>query len=457
MQNNGEEEQPQTTLNEMISSNNQMVPGQASEQKITTTQTQPIVTSQVTRKVITTTQQPVIESTYYSKKITKTTTSTRGTESHPTQNISGRYQNISSTKKPTETYSRPGQTIKTTTTTTTTIQRGQYNGGQYGQGKVIPKSNVNSQTYKTNQRNPQKKIEGSQTYSGNNYQPKRPEVVSYQQKSKSPEPGSIKKRTINRGEPIENIQITHIIFSSRPTDFHITETLNLDNLDSDPIKITEDDRAKLQQIGKVEVKCSCDNVKINPPKKVDLKGNIIVYQHARGIGMTNDKKENINPKFYTSEIKEMKPIHRQKEKEKIEHIEIFRSSGQVNNKSPVRTTQKTTLTYNRGGSNYTQNQNYRSGAGNSSTYNRGMTNSSSGRGGMTNTVPNRGGVSTTSKIVSNYTRGNNDGTGKNGQIIKETTTKIQTGSRSYQNQSQPRTYTTTEKRVYNNQHNFSNK
>ena len=185
MQNNGEEEQPQTTLNEMISSNSQMVPGQASEQKITTTQTQPIVTSQVTRKVITTTQQPVIESTYYSKKITKTTTSTRGTESHPTQNISGRYQNISSTKKPTETYSRPGQTIKTTTTTTTTIQRGQYNGGQYGQGKVIPKSNVNSQIYKTNQRNPQKKIEGSQTYSGNNYQPKRPEVVSYQQKSKS--------------------------------------------------------------------------------------------------------------------------------------------------------------------------------------------------------------------------------------------------------------------------------
>ena len=52
----------------------------------------------------------------------------------------------------------------------------------------------------------------SQSFAGNQYQPKRPQPsTSYRPKAKSPEPGSIKRKTINRGKPVENVQITHII------------------------------------------------------------------------------------------------------------------------------------------------------------------------------------------------------------------------------------------------------
>lgn len=46
--------------------------------------------------------------------------------------------------------------------------------------------------------------------------------------------------------------------------------------------------------------------------------------------------------------------------------------------------------------------------------------------------------------------------GGDGEIIKETKTKVQMGSRSYKNQSQPTVSTTTERKVYN-QKNFFNK
>ena len=45
--------------------------------------------------------------------------------------------------------------------------------------------------------------------------------------------------------------------------------------------------------------------------------------------MTNDTKENINPTFYSSEIKKLDPIYKEKDKEKIEYVETFRSSGKV--------------------------------------------------------------------------------------------------------------------------------
>ena len=48
------------------------------------------------------------------------------------------------------------------------------------------------------------------------------------------------------------------------------------------------------------------------------------------------------------------------------------------------------------------------------------------------------------------------GSGGDGEIIKDTRTKVQMGSRSYKNPSQPTTYTTTERKVYT-QKNFFNK
>ena len=45
--------------------------------------------------------------------------------------------------------------------------------------------------------------------------------------------------------------------------------------------------------------------------------------------MINDRKEIINPMFYSFEIKKLDPIYKQIEKEKIENVEIFRWSWKV--------------------------------------------------------------------------------------------------------------------------------
>ena len=424
-------------------------------------QEQPNQTSQITRKVVTTQQPSGTETTYYAKKVTTTKTTTTG----PSTQINNRYNNGSSVNNRNQTssitYTRPGAQTKITTTTTTTVQR-----GQYGQN-----SNPSSQVYSGNQRNliPPTKIGNSQSFAGNKNQPKRPQPsTSYKPKARSPEPGSLKRKTINRGNPVENVQITHIIYTSEPVDFHINEDLNFENLKTNPIQISKADRARLQKSGKIIVSCSCDGVEITQPKKINLKGYTTHYQHARGIGMTNDKKENINPMFYSSEIKKLDPIYKQKDKEKIENIESFRSAGKVYNNYPSgskTTTTKTTTTYNKG-TNYNKNQNYRGGA-TSSTVNRGatgssmtgrtgMTNSVSGRGGVTNSTSGRGGMGTSVKTTT-YIRGNNMGAEGDGEIIKETNTKVQMGSRSYKNTSQPVTTTTTERRVYNQKNFFNNK
>ena len=461
MQANGETQGQMPSLNDIISSGNNQEPNQVSysytrtvqqdgnPQSSTTTtniREDPNSTTKVVRKVVTS-QQPATESSYYSKKVTtKTTTTTTTTRGGPsTTQANTRYSNAASAgnrnQSSSSTYTRPSpQTTKVTTTTTR---------GQYGQ--------PSSQVYRGNQNKitTQPRVIGnSQSFAGNKYQPKRPEQPQYKPKARSPEPGSIKRKTINRGKPVENVQITHIIYTSGPADFHITEELNLDNLNSAPIQISKADRAKLQRSGKVSATCSCDGVEIAQPKKVNLKGNTTHYQHARGIGMTNDTKENINPTFYSSEIKKLDPIYKEKDKEKIEYVETFRSSGKVynNQTSPSKPTTTKTSTYNRS-SNYKPNQNYSRGGATSTSGRGGMASSMSNRGGSSN-VNNRGGMGSTVKTTTTVYRGSN--TGGDGEIIKETNTKVSMGSRSNKNQSQPTVTTTHERKVYN-QKNFFNK
>ena len=458
MQTNGETQL--TSLNDIISGN-QQGPNQVTYTKISE---QPDSTTKVVRKVVTS-QQPgtTTESTYYAKKTTTTTTTTRGIQGPSNQTSSTRYSNTTtsnSNRNQPNSYSRPvTQTNKTTTTTTTTtVQR-----GQYGQNSRTPNTNSN-QGYRggiPKNTQPSSRTENS-SYSANKYQPKKPQQsTSYNPKSKSPEPGSIKRKTINRGDPIENVQITHIIYSSGPAEFHITEVLNLDNLKSDPIQISEADRERLQKSGKVTATCSCEGVEL--AKKPNLQGKTLHYQHAQGLGMTNDKNENLNPMFYSSEIKKLDPISKSKEQEKIENVENFRSNGKVyNSPSPNKSTTKTP-TSNRT-SNYNQSQNYRGGATNINTNKResstsgrgGVPSSTSGRDRVNTSVNNRGGAGTSVKTSTTYTRGSNVGSGGDGEIIKDTKTKVQMGSRSYKNTSQPVTYTTSERKVYT-QKNFFNK
>ena len=270
--------------------------------------------------------------------------------------------------------------------TTSTTLRGRPNSN----GNI----NTNSQVHSGNQKKSilPTKMGISQNLKGNKYQIRKVDQSNKQKNTESDHP-SIRKKTINRGNSVENVQITHIILTSRPVDFHITEKLNLDNLKSAPIRISKTDRARLQKKGKITYSSSCDNIRNVNPKNINLKGNTTHYQHARGMGMTNDKKQNINPKIYAFEIKKLEPIKKQKNKEKIENIENFRSKGKVNINS-----------FNQKLSNNSKNKN-------SNIYNSGR---------MTN---------------NNYNRGNNMGDSSNKKIIKETNTKASIGNRNKRNKS----------------------
>jgi hypothetical protein len=162
------------------------------------------------------------------------------------------------------------------------------------------------------------KIHSSSSYTKLNNISKGNETPYQPRRALSPEVNNLKRKTILRGGPVKNIQITHIIYSSQPYDFHIKENLDTGFLDSEPIRITQTDRLKLKKTGKSSWTSSVqENIK---PIVRNLKGKTTVYQHARGIGMTNDKKENINPLFYSSEIKKLEPIEKKKEKEKVEYL-----------------------------------------------------------------------------------------------------------------------------------------
>ena len=138
----------------------------------------------------------------------------------------------------------------------------------------------------------------------------------------------IKRKTINRGVDIKNVQITHIICSSKPSSFHITEKLSTPNLKQQKTVIPKTNGEKKINYGRSSFSSSCKN---NVNKIQNLKGKTTIYQHARGIGMTNDRKNNVNPLFYNSEIKKLEPIVKEKQKEKVEYINNFRSKNKNDN------------------------------------------------------------------------------------------------------------------------------
>lgn len=469
------------SLNDIISKENEVEPvnivsSEGNQQEITNKEGNIIIPTQtqtttkinqgptvvkINRKIVTTTSQPVTE-THVTKKIISTTT--RGGE--PKNVVNTRYNNTSNTGSSYNPKITQTKTVTSSNATNNNYTKPQIkstvtynrNPNTSGTNNVI-NSNVNNRNVKINNNtnqvyrnvnpnNQPSRIQNSQSYSGNRNIPQRPQVSSsnYKPKAVSPSPGSIRRKTINRGKPIENVQITHIIYSSRPLEFHITEDLNLENLETDPIQISEQERNNLQKSGKVEVHCSVDESKIKKPQELNLEGKLLHYQHAQGIGMTNDKNPKINKKYYFSEIKKLDPIIFNKGEPTTEAL-TFRSDGKKTtvSKTVIKTQVKPSTNYN---SNKT-----------ASTYSQSRTyNNTNNYQPKTNTgVNNRGtGIKTTTTTTTSNYRGSS-GTGKSGQIVKETTTKVQMGNRSqFQNQNQPSVKTTTERKVIN-QNNFFKK
>ena len=425
---------------------------------------------ETTTKVVIQTEQPVTETTYYEKRVTTKTTTTRGGNVPQSQNSTVNYSNTnistntSNTARPggyksqnltSNTYSRPSPATRGNSTENNTYLRNYDSNRTASRSKNEPSnynrygvsnysSNYSFQNNRNNQNNqknqPQKKIINSQSFVGNRYQPKKQEISSYNRYARSPE-SEIKRKTIYRGDPIKNVQITHIINSSKPFDFHITENLDTESLQTNPIEISKVDRVKLKKTGISSWTSSCqDDVK---PIVKNLKGKTTVFQHAQGIGMTNERKENINPQFYSSEIKKLNPIVKEKEKEKVEYM-TFRNTGSdkynISNTTRTNYNSNYNSNYNRGTNNSIQIKSY-----NNSNYN---TNTSNSRGSKANSLRTNG--------IGSFNRGTYSGNRDSEEIVKETRTKVQMGSRSQYRGGNPTSYVTNEKRVYNSNTFFNN-
>ena len=274
----------------------------------------------IARKIVT--SQPVTETHVTKTKVI--TTTTRG--GMPTTTKTTNYNNIASNN-----ISSVNKT-KTTTTPTTTNNYTRpkitstvtYN--KVGTNNINPNINNKGPVYNKNQvgnyKNPQSRVQNSHS---SQPQKKVISTTKYNPRPVSSSDANIRRITIVRGEPIENIEITHIIYSIRPIEFHIREKLDLSNLSTPCIQITEEERNNLQKTGKVEARFSsnCDNMK---PEPVNLKGKLTHYQHAQKIGMTDDKNPYINPKYYFSEIKNLNPIIFDKGEINTQSL-TFRSDG----------------------------------------------------------------------------------------------------------------------------------
>ena len=422
---------------------------------------EPDSTTKIVKRVIQS-EQPVSETSYYEKRVVKTTTTTtttRGGNTSNSQNINSRYINTNTNTNNVvrNNGNRTGSSTTNTYTRAIPASRGGAEKNIYIRNNNIsgrtPSNNrvesnnrygVQNSPYSNNSsqnRQTQKKVISSQNYIGNKYQPKKTET-SYNRQNRSPDQNDVKRKTINRGDPIKNVQITHIICSTKPQEFHITENLNTESLQSEPLEISKADRIKLKQSGKSSWTTSVqDNIK---PIVANLKGKTTVFQHARGIGMTNEKKENINPMFYSSEIKKLDPIIKEKEKEKVEYL-TFRNEGAGNSTIINKA-------YNNSNTSRANNNNNNYSRGNNSIQQKKDYSSNTNRNYNSNTanVNNRRNNANTVRSNQVYTRGNYSSSGNGGEIVKETRTKVQMGSRSqYRNSGNPTSSVTTEKRVYN--------
>lgn len=278
---------------------------------------------------------------YKPKNILPTTNINRNTSSNVTANInSNKDSNINSSLQNNK-YNNTNNRIY--------IQNNRYIKTGFNNNIQLPYNSMSS-SQRSN-----KSLTSSQSFVNRKIELKRPEILNFNiKRSHSPDTEAIKRKTITRGQEIKNVQITHVICSSKPSDFHITEKLETNNIESNPIQITQRDRENLKKSGISSYRSSCqDNVK---PKTQNLKGKTTVYQHARGIGMTNDRRGNVNPLFYSSEIKKLDPIIKQKEREKVEYVENFRSN--MKNSNNTISTGRTNNNYNLNRmNNYNTNQN----------------------------------------------------------------------------------------------------
>lgn len=91
----------------------------------------------------------------------------------------------------------------------------------------------------------------------------------------------LQERKVQRGGNYNNIQVTHVIYTKKPTNFHIIEKLHEDGLNRKPLDLNKLRQAGKLSVGKSSYSCSCLNQK--PIKKPGLVKST-AYVHCGGQG-----------------------------------------------------------------------------------------------------------------------------------------------------------------------------
>ena len=111
----------------------------------------------------------------------------------------------------------------------------------------------------------------------------------------------LRRKSIDRGGDYNNIQVTHVIYSTRDIDFHIIDPL---------VVLTEENKKKYRgsvdkynKNGKnrnviVTTRCSCDNIKIVPKEKKKNIGKteVVTHRENKHLEKINNNNNNNNNK-----------------------------------------------------------------------------------------------------------------------------------------------------------------
>lgn len=165
------------------------------------------------------------------------------------------------------------------------------------------------------EREVKKRIIGDNNNKADNYKRKR--VISMDNKHerrneeerRNDKKCNLRRKSIDRGGDYNNIQVTHLIYSSRDINFHIIDPL-INYTDEMRKKYMNkvDSRYRNGRDGKVKVtyNSSCDKIRIKQNDKPELKGKTTVISHRQNISTENNIKDYRHIKKERKEGKEGK-------------------------------------------------------------------------------------------------------------------------------------------------------
>ena len=167
----------------------------------------------------------------------------------------------------------------------TKIQEKNIN-GNYGRIYVQEKekNKPNYSPYNNNQNNikPYNKVKNSQKENKRYANSVDKNAIKNNKKKEEEKNNRLRRKSIDRGGDYNNIQVTHIIYSSRDIDFHITDPLVISNEETrKKYRGSVDKNNRNGKNGSVKVTCtsSCDNIKIIPKEKKKNAPKIEILSH----------------------------------------------------------------------------------------------------------------------------------------------------------------------------------